>query len=249
MIRLLTILMLAFPIRSPSQDVGGMLKEAQQLEAGFHENEAFLKYAAILRIQPANIIALCKCSELCSRIGARQPDKEKKGAYFRAAKSYAAAALRVNPDYSEANFVMAFALGRLSLYSAGREKLSLVKDIKVYADRSVREDPGNFKPYHVLGRWNYEVSNLSFTDRSIARWFYGGLPPASLKDAIINFEKSLSLKPSFLLNYLELARAYERNDEKKKAIALLNTMLQLPNGMLDDTRVKREGAEMLKKLQ
>ena len=249
MMRGLIILCLLIPCRLFCQDIPQLLQEAQQLEAGFHEQEAFAKYAAVLKIQPNSLVALCKCSELSSRIGARQPEKEKKAEYFNAAKSYADAALKVNPNYSDANFVMAFALGRLSLFSSGKQKVVLVKDIKAYADKSVREDPNNFKPYHVLGKWNYEVSNLNFAERSFARMFFGGLPSASLDESIRNFEKSLALNPAFLLNYLELARAYERNDQNNKGIAILHAMLKMPNAMLDDTRVKREGNELLQKLQ
>ena len=249
MTRLIVALLLLFPSQIFCQDVATLISQAQQLETGFHESEAFLKYVAVLKEQPNNLIALCKCSELCSRIGARQPEKEKKAEYFKAAKAYAVSALRVNPDYSDANFSMAFAIGRISIFSSGREKVALVKDIKAYADKSVREDPANFKPYHVLGKWNYEVSNLNVAERSIARMFFGGLPAASLSDCIYNFEKSLSLKPDFLLNYLELARAYQRNNEKTRAIAILHSMLRLPNAMLDDTRVKREGNALLLKLE
>ena len=212
MIRYLLLLLLVLPVENFAQDVNALLREAQQLEESFKENESFGKYSEILKLQPVNLTALCKCSELCSRIGNRQNEKAKKTDYFRAAKTYANAAVRVNPNNSEANFVMAFALGRQTLISSGRERIAAVKDIRYYADLSIREDPNNFKSYHVLGKWNYEVSNLSLTERSMAKWIFGGLPKASLQDAITDFERSLALNPSFLLNYLELARAYSRNN-------------------------------------
>jgi hypothetical protein len=249
MIRYLLILMLVLPYENFDQDVNAMLREAQQLESAFKENESFAKYSEILKLQPKNLTALCKCSELCSRIGNRQKEKGKKIDYFRAAKTYASAALRVNSNNSEANFVMAFALGRQTLISSGKERIAAVKDIRYYADLSIREDPDNFKPYHVLGKWNYEVSNLSLTERSLAKWIFGGLPKASLRDAIVDFERSLSLQPSFLLNYLELGRAYSRNNERRRAIEILEKMLTLPNMMLDDTRIKEEGRQMLSELK
>jgi tetratricopeptide (TPR) repeat protein len=166
---------------------------------------------------------------------------------FKAARTYANAALRINPGSSEANFVMAFALGRMTLISTGRERIGAVKEIQYYAEASIRDDSTNFKPYHVLGKWNYEVSDLSLTERSLAKWFYGGLPPASLERAIENYEKCLSLSPNFLLNYLELAKAYFRNNERRKATDLLARMLVLPNRMADDPRIKEEGRHLLQK--
>ena len=245
MVRFIFFMLLVLPFENFAQDINNLLKEAQQQELVFKENEAFSKYTEVLRLQPANMTALCKSSELCSRIGARQKDKSRKTDYYKAARTYASAALRVNPNSSEANFVMAFALGRLTLISTGKERVGAVKDIKYYADNAIRADPNNFKAYHVLGKWNYEVSDLNFAERSLAKWLYGGLPRATLQDAIYNYEKSRALNPSFVLNYLELAKAYYINNEKMKAINLLNLMMPMPTGMLDDTRIKEEGKHLL----
>ena len=121
----------------------------------------------------------------------------------------------------------------------------LAKDVKYYAEKAIRLDPNNFRAYHILGRWNYEVSNLNIAEKSFARIFYGKLPSASLDDAIAAFEKSRAINPAFILNYLELARSYHRMDEDKKAIAYLRILLTLPNLMYDDTRAKVIARQML----
>jgi len=239
----MTILIL--PLKNLAQDVNTLLREAQQQESELREEEAFQKYAQAVRIQPSNLAALCKCSELCSRIGNRQNDKAVKTDYFHAARTYATAALRVNPNSTEANFVMAMALGRMALISSGRDKVEAVNDIRQYAEKSIHLDPDNFKPYHIMGKWNYEVSNLSVAERTLAKWFFGGVPHASLQDAISNYEKSRTLNPSFVLNYLELARAYHRAGQNKQAQQLLQAMMQLPNSTFDDPRIKEEGRRMM----
>ncbi len=245
MLRLLILLFIGFPCLLFSQDVNQLLKEAQLQESLFHENESFLRYAEILKKDPNNLVALWKCSELSSRIGARQPDIENKRPYFYAAKNYATAALRVSPNSTDANYAMALALGRVSLLAGSRERVMLAKEVKYYADKAVRLDPNNFRAYHILGRWNYEVSNLNFAEKSFARLFYGSLPAASLEEAIRDFERSRFLNPGFILNYLELARSYHRMDENKKAIANLHTLLALPNLIYDDTRAKVIARQML----
>ena len=134
MIQALSILLLlTYPCFLFSQDVNSLLKEAMQQESSFHENEAFMKYAKVLKQEPANLIALCQCSELSSRIGARISGKDKMQQYFIAAKNYALSALRVDPNSSDANFVMALALGRLSLIAGTRARIVLARDIKKYA--------------------------------------------------------------------------------------------------------------------
>ena len=249
MLRLFTLLITLFPCLLFSQDINQLLKEAQFQESLFHENEAFLKYAEVLKKDPNNLQALWKCSDLSSRIGARQADKEKMRPYFMAAKNYAAAALRVNPNSSDANFAMALALGRVSLISGTKERVMMARDVKRYAENAIRLDPNNFRAYHILGRWKYDVSNLNLAEKSFARVFYGKLPSATLEEAIADFNKSRTLYPGFILNYYELARSYHRMGEDKKAVANLNILLGLPNVMYDDTRVKVIARQLLTEWQ
>jgi tetratricopeptide (TPR) repeat protein len=77
---------------------------------------------------------------------------------------------------------------------------------------------------------------------------YGGLPSSSIKQAIQAYEKAKIFEPNFALNYLELAKAYKRNGQKEKAISLLRTLPSIPNKTMDDAQIKKEGAELMKKL-
>lgn len=234
------------PFLCRAQDIASLQKEAERLEPT-SEEKAFLKYQEILKLQPANINALCKSSELCSSIGRRQTNKEQKLDYFKAAQKFASQALHINPNSSDANFVMSVAMGRMALVLGGKEKIAAVDEIKKYAEISIKCDPNNYKPYHVLGRWHYEVSDLSGFERAFARLFYGGVPPASLKEAIYNYEKCRSLVPDLKVNYLELAKCYHRNNEKQKAIEMLNKAIRMPDKMQDDAKVKEDARELLKK--
>lgn len=244
---LLFVYLLVFNCSILSQDIASLQKEAEKLEISSHE-AAFSKYQEILKISPTNINALCKSSELCSSIGHRQEKKQDKINYFKAARKYAEIALRINANNPEANFAMSVAMGRMALISGGREKIEAVNDIKKYAELAVKNDPKNFKAYHVLGKWYYEVSNLNAVERTAAKVLYGGIPPATLKEAIGFYEKSKSLNPSFTLNYLELARSYNRNKQKAKAISELKFLEKMANTTEDDPRVKEEGKKLLLQL-
>ncbi|HYF31596.1 MAG TPA: hypothetical protein VD993_10795 [Chitinophagaceae bacterium] len=242
-------LLLVLPIKAVTQDVATLIREAERLEYAFREADALLKYKEVLRIQPTHLAALCKASDLCSRIGHRQTDKSIKSDYFRQAKAYAESAIKINPYSPEANFVMAVAMGRMAMLTGGKEKIQYVNDIKLYAENTLKYDPNSFKAYHILGKWHYEVSNLNSLERTMARIMFGGLPKASLQDAIKYYEKSLSLQPGFSINYLELAKAYRRNHEKNKAIDMLTRLQNIPNKIEDDARIKREGQQLLNEIR
>jgi len=192
---------------------------------------------------------LCRCSELSCRIGNRQPTKSQKIDYFKAARNYADAAYRLNPNGSETNIVMAFSMARMAIVEGAKEKVVSASAIKQYAEKAIRADPNNYKSYHILGRWHYEISNLNALERTLAKWFAGPLPAASLEESIRNFEKSKALSPGFIPNYLELAKAYKRADQKARALQLLRQMMPLPDKMLDDSRAKAEGRKLLEEWQ
>ena len=246
---LLAIGCFLFTISAFGQDVNLILRDAQKEEAAFREQEALKKYMEVLRYQPQHLTAVCKTSELYSILGKRQQSKDKQRQYYQLAKKYAEQALRINPNHAESNFVMAIAMGRIALISSGEERIQAVREIRNYAEKCVRLDPNNYKGYHVLARWYLEISNLNSVERMLVKVAYGALPKATLDDAIKYYEKSRSLNPSFVVNYLELAKAYNRKGEEKKAIEMLQTMEKLPNTAADDPKIKREGRELLKEIK
>ncbi len=243
--RLLLTLLLAFPLICLAQDVESIMKEARQDEAEMKESEAFVKYGQAVKLQPTRLEALCRASELACRIGARQTEISKKTDYYTAAKTYADAAMRVSPNSSDANFVMAFSVGRQAQLGGTKNRVAMGRLVYQYSTAALKLDPDNFKALHVIARWHFEVSNLNVAERSIARMLYGGLAPASLDESIRDYEKSMALQPGFLLNYLELARALHRKGDDGRAKALLNKMLTMPNSIYDDTRIKGSARQFL----
>lgn len=230
-----------------AQDVHALLNEANRLEYVPDEKASFKKYTEVLKISPGNIYALNKCSELCSRIGQRETTNPKaRSDYYKAAVAYAQAALKIDPKNSEANCVMAIALGRSSMTKSGRDKIDNAREVKKYVDAAIAGDPKNFKAWHVLGRWQYEISNLNGLERGIVKILYGALPPATLNQSIASFEKAHALRPEFLLNYYEMARAYDDNDNRAKATAYLQLLITLPNQTEDDPAIKNKAGALLK---
>lgn len=231
-----------------AQNIAVLMKQAESFEKAFKDDEALKKYTEVLKYDPLNIYALCKTSELYSVLGKRRPTKEEQKRYYKTGESYARKALKVNPNHSEANFAMAISMGRMALISSGKEKIVAVKEIKTYADKCIQLDPKNYKGYHVLGKWHYEMSDLNSLEKWIVKITYGALPPSSLEESIKNYEKSKQLSPGFLLNYLELAKAYKRKGETNKARVLLEQLQKLPPAASDDVKIKGLGRKLLNEL-
>jgi tetratricopeptide (TPR) repeat protein len=243
---LILLCVIFFSIDSFTQDINILIKSADKQEAIPDEAAAFLAFKQILKLQPTNMYALNKCSELCSRIGERQKDKRVRNDYYEAANTYAGIALKLDSNNAQANCVMAIALGKSSLSKSGKEKIISAKEIKKFVDRSIKNDPQNFIAWHVLGKWNYELGSLNIVERSAAKLFYGNIPDGSIQGAIIAFEKSKSIYDGFILNYLEMAKAYQKNGESHKAIECIKKMLLMPNRTEDDPTIKEQGKKLLK---
>ena len=232
-------------LKPAAQDVVAIVKEADRIEAIPDEMGALAKFKEALRIKPNHVHALSKSSELCSRIGQRQTNTKVRDDYYKAARIYAETALKMDSVSSEANTSMAIMLGRSTLTKSGKEKVASAKDLKKYVEAALKSNPSNFLAWHVLGRWHYEISNLNMIERAAVKVFYGSFPPSSLKEGIAAFEKAKALAPGFILNCYELARAYHRNDQKDKAIKLLNEMMLMPNHTEDDPTIKENGKKLL----
>jgi len=232
-----------------SQDVKYLINEGDQLVKSMKDEEALKKYQEALKLSPNDLNALIKTSEMYSIIGNRQKDKKNKEEYYNAARTYAESALKINATDADANYVMALAMGRMALIKSGKEKVQHVRDIKKYADAALASNPSHFKALHILGKWHLEVTMLNFAEKAALKVIYGGLPPASLPLAILNFEKAKAIDPWFVLNYLELAKAYKENGQSDKAIEVLTKMQKLPPKTQDDAGYKAEGKKLLESLQ
>lgn len=231
-----------------SQSVEELIDEGTLLEKQMKETEAYTRFKEVLKLKPGNVFVLVRCSELAGRIGRLQNSKEKQLDYYKASKIYAERALRLNPDHSDANLVMAIAIGRLAMLKNGKEKVEAVRDIKKYAEKAIQLDPDNFKALHIMGKWHLEVSSLTTLERELAKILFGGLPKASFDSALKYFLKAEELKPDFILNYFEMAKLYIKLNRKTKAIELLNHLLLLPVSASDDQMIKGEAKQLLMKI-
>ncbi len=227
-----------------AQDANTLIAEGQRLETIFDEANAFLKYKEALKLAPQNMTALSRCSELCSSIGNKQTSTKDRDVYFKTALVYAQTALKLYPESDVTNISMAIAVGRIVLTKSGKEKIASVKDLKAYAEKAIKINPSNFKGWHILGKWHYEVANLSALERAAAKLLFGALPAASFSNAILCYEKAKTLNPNFLLNLLELARVYKKTGDKVKAKTALTTLQSLKNSAPDDERIKKEAKTM-----
>lgn len=247
---MLVALLVLLSVQLFSQKTDVLLKEAANLERSLKEEAALDKYKQVLATDPLNIKALVRSSELSSAIGARQKDNNAKVTYYNFAKDRADKAISIDSNNADAYYVRAVAAGKLTEVETENKKLVAgVKDIKIYADKALSINPNHGKANYVLGKWNYEVLTLSWAKKAAVKVLFGGMPPATIENAYKYMEKCKMIEPYFVLNYLDLAKAYKYDHKPAQAVEVLNHLVKLPTRTADDAALKSEGKKILSEMQ
>ncbi len=233
-----------------SQDASALMKEASNFERSLKDNEALEKYKSVLSSEPQNLQALVRSSEISAALGGRQSDKKVKLNYYEQAKDLADKALAINANNADANYVRAVAASRLTEVETDNKKLVAdVKEIRMFAEKALLTDPNHGKANYVLGKWNFEMVTLSWAKKAAIKVLFGGMLQATIEDAFKYMEKCKTLEPYYVLNFLDLAKAYKYDNQPAKAITVLNQLIKLPTRTPDDVAFKTEGKKMLSEMQ
>ncbi|QMU28400.1 tetratricopeptide repeat protein [Adhaeribacter radiodurans] len=226
-----------------------LVREANQLLGEYKDAEALQKFEEVLVVNPDHYEALYKVSLLHSRIGLRYSDELQKGEHFILAKDFAEKALKVKKQGAESNYVMALALSNLSFVSGAKARISNLKEIKSYIDKSLASNPNYANSWHLLGRWHYKVANMNVFECAISKLIKGCTKSeASNKQAVNCFQKAIKLDGSNLNYYYDLAIVYREMKEVDQSIAILQNAMQVQPITTEDLELSRRCKVMLNNL-
>ena len=239
-----------FISKSYAQEINVLLKQAVNYERALKEDSALLKYKSILAADSGNIVALLKVSLLNASFGSRQSTVPAKLELYNNAKYYADKALLIDSTNCDANYARGLAALDLSSIETENKKLViLLREAFAFANRSIKYNSNHGKSNFLMGIWNFNIVNTAWTKKAAVKVLYGGIPDASIENAILYMDKCKTSEPYFVLNFLELAKAYKFNNNPSKAIEILNLLVKLPNRTPDDAMWKAEGKKILSEMQ
>lgn len=249
---LLLILLQTIPVIAQQDSmISEALTRADKLYNEHLETQALQTYLGVLKSNSGNYEALWRTSYLYSRIGNRIDSKKQKIQYFNKAKEWAQKALNADSTDANSNFVISVAMGRMALISSAKARVAASRDIKHYAEQTLRYDSTYAGAWDVLGRWNYRVANLNFAEKLAAHLLFGGLPKgASNKKAIADFQKAIAYgKTDMMMYHYDLAEVYKETGKKQLAIETLNKLLKLTPVTPDDPGFVKKAHKMLNELE
>ena len=152
-------------------------------------------------------------------------------------------AVALAPENSKAHLALSVAYGRITDFVDNRTKIEDSRLVKSEAEKTLLLNPREDIAYHVLGRWNYGVATLNPVLKLIARFIYGGMPDASLEEAVKDYQKAIAIAPQRVIHHAELARTYTamgNTDDARKEWETVLTLKPDDNESLNDEKEARE---------
>ena len=130
---------------------------------------------------------------------------------------YAKKALKMDPDNGYANFWYAAYIGKIGLLEGTKQKILNSYKVQQYGMKAIKLAPEYEHCYHLMGRWHYELAELSWFERNVASLVYATPPKGSYKEAIKLFKQAIKINSIEIRHHYWLAKTYQAIDEKELA--------------------------------
>lgn len=194
-----------------------LIEQGDAQVSAMHAREALALFDEAAKADPHNAEILLRISQQCSNMIAQAKSPEEALDFAKRSLEEAKQAAALEPDNAKAHLALAVAYGRITDFEDNRTKVEDSRYVKAEAEKALALNPKEDFAYHVLGRWNYAVANLNPMLKILARWVYGGIPDASLEEAVKDFKKAIEIAPQRVIHHHELARTYEAMGQMENA--------------------------------
>jgi len=171
--------------------------------------------------------------------------KKRKQYYYRGLKE-AEKALNLDSGNGYANFWYAAYLGQIGQLEGPKQAILNSYEVKKHALLAIDLEPDYDSPYHMMGRWHYELASLSKFERKAAALVYAKLPDASYSSAISFFNKAIQLKPNEVRHHFWLAETYYSKGMYDLSRQEFDIVINLPSKDSDDDEMKLSAQKKVK---
>lgn len=145
-------------------------------------------------------------------------------------------------NYEVVSMAYAAAISVASL----KGKAKMADSVRIYAEKSIELNPNNDRSYHILGRWHYEVSKLSWFLRTLSKIVFNDSPEGSFQKAIGYFEHAIEISDLVVHRYF-LGLAYLEKGNKKEALNNFEYLQNLPLVQHNDAFFKEKAKKLIHK--
>ncbi len=244
-LRALLLALLAGIVPAGAQSVPSLIAKGDVADKSFKPAEALESYLPAEKMDPDNVDLLLRISRQYRHLMSDTDKNAKKIEYGHIALAYDMRLAKLGPRDSDAQLSEAITYGKMMPLMGKREQVAASPVVKAAAERAVKLNPGNDTAWHVLGRCNQSLANVSGLKRSLGGMLYGKLPTGSYEESVKCFNKAIAIDSTRPRHYIELGHTYALAGQPENARKFLNKGLSLPNKEKDDPEIKALGKETL----
>jgi len=240
--------LLLVDVGSATESPAVLVEKGKAFERKFQAKDALPLYLSAEKVDPKNPELLVRIARQYRYLMTDASDTQEKLRLGHLALDYSTRAAACGPKDCDAQLAPAITLGKMLPYLPTKEQVGASPRIKESVDKALAIDSRNDTAWHVLGRWNRVLAEVSSAKRFVAGLIYGQLPKGSIEEAEQDMKKAIALNPNRLMHYIEIGRIYAQMGRKQEAREFINKGLAMPDTEKDDPETKHRGRETLAKL-
>lgn len=245
---LATTALLMVGVGSAAESGDPLVEKGKAFERKFQANDALPLYLSAEKGDPKNPQLLVRIARQYRYLMTDASGNQEKLRLGYLALDYSTRAAACGPKDCDAQLAPAITLGKMLPYLPKKEQISASPRIKESVDKALAINPHDDTAWHILGRWNRVLAEVSSAKRFVAGLIYGQLPKGSIEEAERDMKKAIAINPRRLMHYIELGRIYAEMGRKQEAREFINKGLAMPDTEKDDPETKQRGRETLAKL-
>jgi hypothetical protein len=136
-------------------------------------------------------------------------------------------------------------IGRVGEIEGTKQKILNSYQVRDHTIRAIALDADNAAWPHVMGRWHYALSDLSWLERGIASLVYASPPEASFEEARSYFQVAADKAPEEIRHFLWLGKTLLELDKDAAVRTSLEQALALPASSDSDRNLQAEARQLL----
>ena len=231
-----------------AESADALIAKGDVFDKQLQATEALESYLPAEKLDPDNAELLVRIARQYRHLMTDATSKKEKLRLGQISLDYAQRAASLAPKSAEAQLSPAISYGKMMPFMRAKDQVDASPKIKQSVDRALELDPKNDTAWHILGRWNRVLADMSAVKRVLANAIYGKLPVTTNEDAEKDLLKAIDLNPNRLIHYIELGRIYAAMGRKEDAKKFILKGSAMPNKEKDDPEMKAIGQALLKKL-
>jgi tetratricopeptide (TPR) repeat protein len=234
--------------RGSGESVSELIAQGDQFDKQLQPKEALENYLPGNKLEPDNVDLLVRIARQYRHLMSDTSSKQEKLRLGNISLGFANRAATLAPNNAEAQLSPAISLGKMLPFMGSKDQINASPRIKAAVDRTLLLDPNNDNAWHILGRWNAVLANVSVVKRVLAKALYSDLPVTTNEAAEKCLLKAIGINPNRLMHYIELGRIYAQMGRKEEARKYIQKGMAMPNKEKDDPEMKEIGKQALQKL-